>query len=322
MSGAESKAARKQQFFSKLIKLMDEYPKIFIVGADNVGSAQMQRIRVGIRGKGVLLMGKNTMIRKAIRGHIENNKSLEALLPHVRGNIGFVFCKDDLQSVKKVISELKVAAPAKVGVIAPSDVIVPAGPTGMEPTQTSFLQALNIPSKITRGQVEIINDVHLIKKGQKVGSSESTLLAKLDIKPFQYGLIIRTVYDAGSIYDSSVLDLTDEEIINKFTRGVRNIAAISLAIGFPTVASVPHSIIRGYKNVLAIALGTEYSFPKADKVKQVLANPSAFAAAPAPATSAPASGGGGAKKDTKPVKEEKKPEPEEEDADMGLGLFD
>jgi large subunit ribosomal protein LP0 len=322
MSGAESKAARKQQFFSKLIKLMDEYPKIFIVGADNVGSAQMQRIRVGIRGKGVLLMGKNTMIRKAIRGHIENNKSLEALLPHVRGNIGFVFCKDDLQSVKKVISELKVAAPAKVGVIAPSDVIVPAGPTGMEPTQTSFLQALNIPSKITRGQVEIINDVHLIKKGQKVGSSESTLLAKLDIKPFQYGLIIRTVYDAGSIYDSSVLDLTDEEIINKFTRGVRNIAAISLAIGFPTVASVPHSIIRGYKNVLAIALGTEYSFPKADKVKQVLANPSAFAAAPAPATSAPASGGGGAKKDTKPVKEEKKPEPEEDDADMGLGLFD
>src|SRR5688572_19882765 len=115
------------------------------------------------------------MIRKAIRGHIENNKALETLLPHVRGNIGFVFCKDDLQSVKKVIGELKVAAPAKVGVIAPSDVIVPAGPTGMEPTQTSFLQALNIPSKITRGQVEIINDVHLIKKGQKVGSSESTL---------------------------------------------------------------------------------------------------------------------------------------------------
>jgi len=319
MSGAESKAARKQQFFSKLVKLMDEYPKIFIVGADNVGSAQMQRIRVGIRGKGVLLMGKNTMIRKAIRGHIENNKSLEALLPHVRGNIGFVFCKDDIQSVKKVIGELKVAAPAKVGVIAPSDVIVPAGPTGMEPTQTSFLQALNIPSKITRGQVEIINDVHLIKKGQKVGSSESTLLAKLDIKPFQYGLVIKTVYDAGSIYDSSVLDLTDEEIINKFTRGVRNIAAISLAIGFPTVASVPHSIIRGYKNVLAIALGTDYSFPKADKVKQMLANPSAFAAAPAPAASAPASG---AKKDAKPAKEEKKPEPEEDDTDMGLGLFD
>jgi len=315
MSGADSKTARKQAFFSKLVKLLDEYPKIFIVGADNVGSAQMQRIRVGIRGKGVLLMGKNTMIRKAIRGHIENNKALEQLLPLIRGNVGFVFCKDDLQAVKKVITDLKVAAPAKVGVLAPNDVIVPAGPTGMEPTQTSFLQALNIPSKISRGQVEIINDVHLIKKGQKVGSSESTLLAKLDIKPFQYGLVIFNVYDEGSIYDLSVLEKTDQDILDRFAAGVKNIAAISLAIGLPTVASVPHSIIRGYKKVLSVALATEFSFPRADKVKEMLKNPGAFAA-PAPAP-APVK-----KEEKKPVKEEKKPEPEEEDGDIGLGLFD
>jgi large subunit ribosomal protein LP0 len=315
MSGADSKTARKQAFFSKLVKLLDEYPKIFIVGADNVGSAQMQRIRVGIRGKGVLLMGKNTMIRKAIRGHVENNKALEQLLPLIRGNVGFVFCKDDLQAVKKVITDLKVAAPAKVGVLAPNDVIVPAGPTGMEPTQTSFLQALNIPSKISRGQVEIINDVHLIKKGQKVGSSESTLLAKLDIKPFQYGLVIFNVYDEGSIYDLSVLEKTDQDILDRFAAGVKNIAAISLAIGLPTVASVPHSIIRGYKKVLSVALATEFSFPRADKVKEMLKNPGAFAA-PAPAP-APAK-----KEEKKPVKEEKKPEPEEEDGDIGLGLFD
>jgi large subunit ribosomal protein LP0 len=315
MSGADSKTARKQAFFSKLVKLLDEYPKIFIVGADNVGSAQMQRIRVGIRGKGVLLMGKNTMIRKAIRGHIENNKALEQLLPLIRGNVGFVFCKEDLQAVKKVITDLKVAAPAKVGVLAPNDVIVPAGPTGMEPTQTSFLQALNIPSKISRGQVEIINDVHLIKKGQKVGSSESTLLAKLDIKPFQYGLVILNVYDEGSIYDLSVLEKTDQDILDRFAAGVKNIAAISLAIGLPTVASVPHSIIRGYKKVLSVALATEFSFPRADKVKEMLKNPGAFAA-PAPAP-APVK-----KEEKKPVKEEKKPEPEEDDGDIGLGLFD
>jgi len=264
MSGAESKAARKQAFFSKLIKLLDEYPKIFIVGADNVGSSQMQKIRVALRGKAVILMGKNTMIRKAIRGHIENNKSLEALLPHVRGNIGFVFCKEDLSAVKKNLTELKVAAPAKVGVIAPSDVIVPAGPTGMEPTQTSFLQALNIPSKIAKGQVEIISDVHLIKVGQKVGSSEAALLAKLDIKPFQYGLTIKLVYDEGNLYEASVLDMTDEDIVAKFRNGIKNIAALSLAIGFPTVASVPHSLVRGFKNVLSIALATEFSFAFAD----------------------------------------------------------
>jgi ribosomal protein L10 len=59
MSVAETKAARKQSFFGKLLKLLDEYNKVFIVGADNVGSSHLQKIRVALRGKGVILMGKN-----------------------------------------------------------------------------------------------------------------------------------------------------------------------------------------------------------------------------------------------------------------------
>lgn len=312
MSGAEGRAARRQTYFGRLVKLLDEYPKILVVGCDNVGSAQMAKIRSSLRGKAVVLMGKNTMIRKAIRGHLENNKDLELLLPYIKQNIGFVFAKDDIADVKKKISELKVAAPAKAGNFAPVDVIVPAGPTGMEPTMTSFLQALNIPSKITRGQVEIIQDVHLIKQGQKVGASESNLLAKLDIKPFAYGLVIHTVYDNGSLYDASVLDLTDDQILSKFQSGVRRIAAVSLALHYPTVASVPHSIVNGYKRVLSIGLATEYSFPKAEEFKKAAASAPKGGAAPA-----------AGKTDNKPAKVEKVEEPaEEEDGDMGMSLFD
>jgi len=316
MAGAES-SERKQAYFNKLVKLLDEYPKIFIVIADNVGSAHMQSIRKALRGKAVVLMGKNTMIRKAIRGHLQNNASLEALLPAIKGNIGFIFTKGDLTEIKKIIIDNKVSAPAKAGAIAPSDVVVAAGNTGLEPTQTSFLQALNIPSKITRGQIEITNDIPLIKEGNKVGASESNLLAKLNIRPFKYGLKIKTVYDNGSMYDAKVLDLTDDDIISKFKNGVRNVASVSLAVGYPTLASLPHSLARGYKNLLSIAVATDFTFPNAEKVKKYLANPGAFAAA-APATSV--------KEDKKaPAKEEKKkeePKEEEEEEDMGLGLFD
>jgi len=208
MSGAES--ARKQAYFTKLVQLLNEYNRIFIVGADNVGSNQMQKIRKSLRGKGVVLMGKNTMIRKAVRSHIQNNPAVESLLPFVRGNIGFVFCKDDLSGVKKVISENKVAAPAKAGSIAPCNVVVPAGNTGLEPTQTSFFQALNIATKINKGQIEITNDVNLIKTGERVGASEAGLLAKLNIKPFAYGLQILSVWDNGAVYGPEVLELTDE----------------------------------------------------------------------------------------------------------------
>lgn len=49
---------------------------------------------------------------------------------------------------------------------------------------------------------------------------------------------------------------------------MRNIASVCLEIGYPTLASVPHSIINGYKKVLAVAVETDYSFPLAEKVRQ------------------------------------------------------
>jgi len=317
MSVADSDVdQRKQNYFAKLINLLEEYPKMLIVNADNVGSNQMQRIRLALRGDAVVLMGKNTMIRKVIRGQMEKNPALESLLPLIRGNIGFVFTKGDLSRVRDKVAANKVAAPAKAGTVAPNDVVIPKGNTGLEPTQTAFLQALNIPSKINKGQIEIINDVALIKAGTKVGSSEATLLAKLNIKPFAYGLALLSVYDNGAVYEPSVLDLTDEDLLSKFRAGVANIASLGLQIGYPTIASLPHSLINGFKNVLAVALQTEVSFPAVEKIKNILANPGAFAAAPAAAFAAAA-------KKAEPKKEEKKVEPEEEedeDASVG-GLF-
>jgi large subunit ribosomal protein LP0 len=197
------------------------------------------------------------MIRKAIRGSADLH--LQILLPYIKNNVGLIF-HNDLFGVRKIVSELRVASPAKVGATCPNDVIIPAGPTGMEPTQTSFLQALNIPSKINKGQVDIVNDVKILSKGQRVGQSEATLLMKLNIKPFSYGLQITIAYDNGYIYEASVGQMMDFNFLNSLASGIRNVAAVSLAIGHPTVASLPHLIRRGYKNILAIAVATDYTF--------------------------------------------------------------
>ena len=80
----EDRATCKSNYFLKIVQPLNDYPKGFIVGADNVGSKQMQQICMSLRGKAVVLMGKNTMMHKAIRGHLENNPALEKLLPHIR----------------------------------------------------------------------------------------------------------------------------------------------------------------------------------------------------------------------------------------------
>ena len=101
-------------------------------------------------------MGKNTMMKKAIRGHLEKNPALERILPHVFENVGFVFTKQDLSLVRDKLQSNKVAAPAKAGAVAPCDVTLPAQITTLGPEKTSFFQALQIPTKITKGTIEII----------------------------------------------------------------------------------------------------------------------------------------------------------------------
>lgn len=313
----EDRSAWKSKYFDKMTQLLDDYPKCFIVGADNVGSRQMQKIRISLRGSGVVLMGKNTMMRKAIRGHLENNAALEKLLPYIKGNVGLVFTKGDLPDVRKVIESNKVAAPAKAGAIATVDVTVPAQCTTLGPEKTSFFQALAIQTKITKGTIEILNDVKLIKVGDKVGASEATLLNMLNISPFTYGLQIAMVYDSGTVFDLAILDITDDDIRKRFLEGVRNISSVSLAINYPTLVSVPHSVINAFKNLLAIAVATEIDFKEAQTAKEFVKDPSKFAAVAAVTTTAAA-----------PVAakkvEEKKVEEEEDsgDDDMGFGLFD
>lgn len=311
------RAAWKANYFVKLVQLLDEYPKCFIVGVDNVGSKQMQQIRSSLRSHATVLMGKNTMIRKAIRGHLENNPALERLLPHIKQNVGFVFTREDLVEVRDKILANKVQAPARAGALAPLDVKIPPQNTGLGPEKTSFFQALSIPTKISKGTIEILNEIHLIKKDEKVGASEATLLNMLNISPFTYGLVIRQVYDSGTIFDPLILDITPEDLRAKFMAGVRNVAAVSLAIGYPTQASAPHSLVNGLKNLIAVACETDITFKEAEKAKEYLKDPSKFAAAAVAAAPAAAAAG---KADAK--KEEKKEESEEEDDDMGFGLFD
>jgi large subunit ribosomal protein LP0 len=314
-----SKMEKKAQYQTRLFSFLDKYDRAFIVAADNVGSKQFQDIRRGLREHSVVLMGKNTMMKRCIKVYAEEKEEdkWNVLLDYLVGNVGIIFTTGELNSVRDEIMKFKVGAPARVGLVAPNSVEVPAGGTGLDPSSTNFFQVLNIPTKINKGTVEITSNVALIKAGEKVGASEATLLAKLGIKPFSYGLIVQNVYDAGAVFDPKVLDITDSDLESTVQLGIKRIAAACLALNYPTLASIPHSVVNGYKNVLAVSVETDYTFPLAEKVKAYLADPSAFASA------APAAGGGDAAP-AEDKKEEKKEEEEEEgsDEDMGFSLFD
>lgn len=304
-------SAKKRAYAARLCGLLEDYASVFVVGVDNVGSNQLQQIRIALRGQAEIIMGKNTTIRKVFRDFLAANPDhpAGALLDCVAGNIGFVFTNGDLSTICDTLTSNRVPAPARVGAIAPVDVYVEPGPTGCDPGQTSWFQALNIPTKINRGQIEMISRVHLVEAGSKVGDSEAALLQRLNLKPFTYGIIVKAVFDDGQVFDPAVLDLTTDDILQRVRTGASYVAALGLEIGYPTKASIPHTINNALKKCVALTLDTGFSFPRADEFKDFLANPGNFVAA---------AGGGGAAQEEKKVEEES----EEESAGGAGGLFD
>ncbi|PON49403.1 60S acidic ribosomal protein P [Trema orientale] len=288
MAVKPSRIQKKISYDQKLRELLGEYSKILVVFADHVGSRQFQSIRMGLRGHSVIVMGKNTMMKRSVKIYAEEtgDDAVLKLIPLLVGNVGLIFTKGDLKEIAKEVAKYKVGAPARVGLVAPVDVVVPPGNTGLDPSQTNFFQALNIPTKINKGTVEIVTHVELIKKGDKVGSSEAALLSKLGIRPFNYALIVLSVYDNGSVFTPDVLDITEDDLAEKFAVAVATLTSLPLAISYPCLAAVPHMLVNAYKNVLALAVNTEYSFPQAVKVKEYLKDPSKFVVISQPTTEA------------------------------------
>merc|ERR1719192_1473321 len=317
---------RKQDYAARLNKYLDEFAQAITICVNNVGSKSIAIQRKRLRELNVhVLMGKNTIIRKVLNlraerleaaGNMKAAEQTTRMLEMVQGNIGFVFIPSDADvgKIREMITSERVQTAAKAGIEAPDDVVVPAGPTGQDPSQTTFFQALDIPTKINRGQVEIVSDVKLITKGEKVNRSAAELLVMLNIKPFYYGIKVNYVYSNGDVFPAAVLDISTADIAVAFNSAVREVAALCMAINYPTAASVPHSIMDAYKNMLAIGLACkDYSWENLTKVKEILADPSAFAAA-----AAPAAGDAGGAAAAAPVEEE---EEEEESSAAAGGMF-
>jgi len=303
---------RKQEYFKQMTTLLDEYSTIIVVGCDNVGSHQMQKIRMGLRGKAVVLMGKNTLMRKVINNYLKEHPGhgISNLTPAIVGNIGLIFTNGDISGIRDVIKNTRVGAPARVGQLAECDVTIPPGPTGCDPGQTAWFQALNVATKIQKGQIEIVSEQKIITKGNKVGPSEVALLSKLNIKPFTYGLSLSSVYDNGALFDAKALEITSQDLKMKFIASVRRVAAASIGLGYPTLASLPHSIGGRVRDLLAVSAITSYKFKYSEPWDALfsmdpaeLAKLQASAAAPA-GGAAPAAGGKEAKKEKEEVKEE------------------
>lgn len=295
---------KKVKYEERLCACLSKYSRILFVGMQNVRSQQVHDVRAALRGKAEFIMGKKTLQAKIIskRADSDDASSMDRSFNSqcensslLTGNTGLIFTNEEVNVIIEILDRFRVKAPARVGAISPCEVIIPAGNTGMEPTQTSFFQALNIATKIAKGTVEIVSDKKVLSTGDKVDNSTATLLQKLNISPFFYQVEVLSVWDRGVLFSSADLKITDSTLEEMLISGISNLSAISLGAGIPTPATIGSMVVDAFKNLLGVSVATSYEFDEFNgkqlreaALSGTLAGPAAGAGAESAAVAPPA----------------------------------
>ena len=263
--------AEKAATIERLYEMFGNHKQILLANFTNVGSSQIQQIRKTLRAyDSHLVISKNTLTKKILKmrteginedefKHLEDQyggkiEGLKTLIPILKDKIALIFSDAPVFELKTKVEANKVPTEARVGVLSPIDFTVPTGSTGLDPSQINFFHALNISTKINKGQIEITKDFKVCTKGKKVKASEAALLKKLNLKPFEYGMKIIGVYDDGAILPEEVVNIDPSNLLNKFQNGIRNLAGLSLSAGYPIEATVPLIIANSFRNLAALSI--------------------------------------------------------------------
>lgn len=261
---------KKKEFWEKLWRVVEEYLMVFVCDVDNVKSVQLQEVRKALRGRCVVMFRKNTLVRAGLKVMLkrvcgkENSmlQKINELLPLIKGNVCLIFSQTEFQCVFDAIEESKIPKEAKTGEVSPCNIYIPSGITNLDPTRTAFFSVYNIATKITKGKIQVINDVKLIEKGQKIAHGQASLLKSFDIKPFFYELKIIKICYEGHTFNPELFTSTKNTLLQKFVTGTKNIVAISLECGIPTTSSAIISMINGYARLKIIGSMIDYNFDK------------------------------------------------------------
>ena len=302
----------KNRVYAKTKEYITKFKNIFICEIKDLPTNIVQKIRHELLNlkQTETLGGKTTVMQKAIKDLIESKVKLPKTLSVEKLNIIkdsmpntqilMIYTNKDITDVTPIVNKYQIEKQAKTGQLSPIEVIIPAGPTGMDSSQIEYFQALKIPTKVVKSQLEITANTKILTVGQKITLSEINLMKKFNIKPYKHNLQIKKLLLNGNIYGPEILKITDDYMKKKLEEGIHNIIGFSLGISVPIEATISSFITNAFKNVAAFSIATNC-------LCEYTKN-----------TGAPAK----VEKPEPKVEEKKKPEPkkeEEDDDDVDIG---
>ena len=244
----------KKEIFTDLSELLKKYPVVAAADLQKVRSSQIQEIRKKLRGKAELTVAKNTILRKAAE-KAADKKSIDKFASAVIGSKVLIFTEMNPYELILFLNKNKVRVPAKGGDNASSDIIVPAGNTGLQPGPViSEFNEAKVPTRIEAGSIFVAKDTVVVRRGDQISAKTASLLSKLGMKPMEAGLALSYAYDNGSVLGPNELAFDLDQMKADFSSAARLAfgVAVESNIMFPETA--PLIIRKAYRQALAVSV--------------------------------------------------------------------
>ncbi|MDK2790901.1 MAG: large subunit ribosomal protein [Methanothermococcus sp.] len=246
---------------NKLKELLKNGQIVALVDMMEVPARQLQEIRDKIRGTMTLKMSRNTLIERAIKEVAEEtgNPEFAKLADYIDKGAAIITTDMNPFKLYKTLEESKSPAPIKGGAVAPCDIEVKAGSTGMPPGPfLGELKSVGIPAAIEKGKIGIKEDKVVAKAGEVVSHKLAVVLSALGIKPVTVGLNLLAAYEDGVIYTPDVLKIDEEEFVQKIQDAYSKAFNLSVNAAIPTAQTIETLLQKAFANARAVSIESAF----------------------------------------------------------------
>ncbi|MFT4946048.1 MAG: large subunit ribosomal protein L10 [Natronomonas sp.] len=242
----------KRQEVDEISGFLDRYDSVGVVAITGIPSRQLQDMRRNLHGSAELRVSRNTLLARALR---EAGSGREQLTEFISGQVGLIGTNENPFSLFQQLEASKTSAPINAGEIAPNDIVIPEGDTGIDPGPfVGELQGIGASARIEEGSIQVLEDSTVLEAGGEVSADLSNVLTELGIEPKEVGLDLRAVYADGVLFEPADLELDIDQYRADISAAATRGQNLALNAEIATSATVPSLVARATGEAKSLAL--------------------------------------------------------------------
>jgi len=262
-AGAERKTENlpewKREEVDDLVDLVERYESVGVVNIAGIPSRQLQDMRRDLHGTAELRVSRNTLLTRAVE---EVGGGLDELTTHLEGQVGLIGTNDNPFALYQELEASKTPAPISAGEVAPNDIVIPEGDTGVDPGPfVGELQNVGASARIMEGSIQVTEDSMVLEAGGEVSGDLENVLNELGIEPKEVGLDLRAVVSEGVLFDPEDLDIDVEQYRSDVSTAAARARNLSVNAEYPTAQTVPTLVSKATGEAKSLGLQAAIESP-------------------------------------------------------------